>query len=79
LNHLSSIQLNNFRNLAKQEIELCNSTNVFIGANGSGKTNLLESISLLEPGRGFKKKSLETLSEFKNNNPWIVYTKYNQG
>tara|TARA_Y100000590_G_scaffold470730_1_gene668899 strand:- start:15970 stop:17100 length:1131 start_codon:yes stop_codon:yes gene_type:complete len=78
LNHLSSIQLNNFRNLAKQEIELCNSTNVFIGANGSGKTNLLESISLLEPGRGFKKKSLETLSEFKNNNPWIVYTKYNQ-
>ncbi|MBI28546.1 MAG: DNA replication and repair protein RecF [Alphaproteobacteria bacterium MarineAlpha5_Bin11] len=78
MNHLSSIQLNNFRNLAKQEIELCNSTNVFIGANGSGKTNLLESISLLEPGRGFKKKSLETLSEFKNNNPWIVYTKYNQ-
>ena len=48
-----------------------------IGTNGSGKTNFLESISLLEPGKGFRKNSLDKMKKFKQNSPWIIRYKYN--
>ena len=44
-----------------QEIKLSNSINVFIGQNGSGKTNILEGISLLNPGKGFRKNKLNQI------------------
>ena len=40
--------------------------NVLTGTNGSGKTNILESLSLFEKGRGFRKENLKNLVNFNN-------------
>jgi len=44
---LVSLELRNYRNYARLDIEPGERLNVFLGANGQGKTNLLESIALL--------------------------------
>ena len=50
----SSIQLINFRNYQKQNLKLHEGVNVFVGQNGQGKTNLLESVYFLTKGKSFR-------------------------
>jgi len=45
--HLVSLQLRNYRNYQRLDLEPGSRLNVFLGANGQGKTNLLESVALL--------------------------------
>lgn len=47
--------LTNFRNYASLTIEASAQPQVIAGANGSGKTNLLEALSLLSPGQGLRR------------------------
>ncbi len=47
---------------------------VLTGANGSGKTNLLEAVSLLVPGRGLRKAALVDLQNHRAHAPWAVAT-----
>jgi DNA replication and repair protein RecF len=50
---LSRFKLENFRNLAACDLALpAAEVYVLYGQNGAGKTNLLEALSLLSPGRG---------------------------
>ena len=42
-------------------LNLVETSNIFFGLNGSGKTNLLESISQLSKGRGFRNSRIENL------------------
>ena len=44
---LKSLELRNYRNYARLELEPGVGLNLFLGANGQGKTNLLESVALL--------------------------------
>ncbi len=44
---LTSLQLRNYRNYSRLDLEPGARLNVFLGANGEGKTNLLESVALL--------------------------------
>ncbi|TPN40464.1 DNA replication/repair protein RecF [Mesorhizobium sp. B1-1-6] len=53
--HISKLTLTNFRNYAALSVELEPGAVVFSGDNGAGKTNLLEAISLLTPGRGLRR------------------------
>ncbi|WP_184877586.1 DNA replication/repair protein RecF [Mesorhizobium sangaii] len=53
--HISKLTLTNFRNYAGLAIDLVPGAVVFSGDNGAGKTNLLEAISLLTPGRGLRR------------------------
>jgi DNA replication and repair protein RecF len=53
--YISKITLTNFRNYASLTVELSPGPVVFTGDNGAGKTNLLEAISLLTPGRGLRR------------------------
>ena len=53
--HISKLTLTNFRNYATLTIDLAPGAVVFSGENGAGKTNLLEAISLLTPGRGLRR------------------------
>lgn len=53
--HISKLTLTNFRNYASLAIDLSPGAVVFSGDNGAGKTNLLEAISLLTPGRGLRR------------------------
>ena len=44
---LTSLQLRNYRNYARLDLEPGPRLNVFLGDNGQGKTNLLESVAML--------------------------------
>ncbi|MEX2245626.1 MAG: DNA replication/repair protein RecF [Dehalococcoidia bacterium] len=49
--HLTHLSLANFRNYAKQELDLAPGTILLLGENAQGKTNLLEAVALLATGR----------------------------
>ncbi|TGQ88034.1 MULTISPECIES: DNA replication/repair protein RecF [unclassified Mesorhizobium] len=53
--HISKLTLTNFRNYATLAIDVAPGAVVFSGDNGAGKTNLLEAISFLTPGRGLRR------------------------
>ncbi|TIP73610.1 MAG: DNA replication/repair protein RecF [Mesorhizobium sp.] len=53
--YISKLSLTNFRNYETLSIDLDPGAVVFSGDNGAGKTNLLEAISLLTPGRGLRR------------------------
>jgi DNA replication and repair protein RecF len=54
--HLSvaRLKLTNFRSYAGVDLSIGAAPVVLAGANGAGKTNLLDAISLLSPGRGLR-------------------------
>jgi DNA replication and repair protein RecF len=52
---ISRVKLANFRNYDSLSLRLAPSHVVLTGENGAGKTNLLEAISLLSPGRGLRR------------------------
>ena len=57
---LRSIHLENFRSYKKINLKIENNKFIILtGKNGSGKTNLLEAISFLSPGKGFKNCRLD--------------------
>lgn len=76
MSYISSIRLKNFRNLDDQDIQLTSSANILIGSNGAGKTNVLESVSLLSPGRGIKKQLLSKITKNQSKEPWTIFIKY---
>ena len=73
---ISRLRLRNFRNYTQLSLDLRASIVVLSGANGSGKTNLLEAISFLAPGRGLRRSRLrevqktDTVSD--TNTGWVV-------
>ncbi|UYV15323.1 DNA replication/repair protein RecF [Porphyrobacter sp. ULC335] len=59
---LSRISLENFRNHAATTLGETAHFNLLVGENGAGKTNLLEALSLLGPGRGLRRANLGDLA-----------------
>ena len=53
--YISKLTLTNFRNYAALSLDLAPGAVVLSGDNGAGKTNLLEAISFLTPGRGLRR------------------------
>jgi len=53
--YVSKLTLTNFRNYAALSLDLAPGAVVLSGDNGAGKTNLLEAISFLTPGRGLRR------------------------
>ena len=53
--HISKLTLTEFRNYASLSLDLKPGAVVFTGENGAGKTNLLEALSFLTPGRGLRR------------------------
>ena len=52
---ISKLQITNFRNYETASIITESAAPVVLhGANGAGKTNILEAISMLSPGRGLR-------------------------
>ena len=52
--YIKQIKLLNFRNYSKETIKLQKKINLFIGANGQGKTNILEAIYFSITGKSFR-------------------------
>ncbi len=59
---LSRIALENFRNHAATTLAETAHFNLLVGENGAGKTNILEALSLLGPGRGLRRANLGDLA-----------------
>ena len=57
--YIKKLILNNFRNHKNLNLNLKNSSILIYGGNGSGKTNVLEAISLLNQGKGLRKANTE--------------------
>jgi len=51
---LTTLQLTDFRNIVSAQLEFSAGWNLITGANGAGKTSLLEAIYLLAHGRSFR-------------------------
>jgi DNA replication and repair protein RecF len=59
---LASLTLSDFRNHAFSEFADARRFNLLLGENGAGKTNALEAISLLSPGRGMRRAALAEMA-----------------
>ena len=66
------LTLTNFRNYQAATLELGPRPVVLAGANGSGKTNLLEAVSLLAPGQGLRRAAYADLARVPGNASWSV-------
>lgn len=64
---VKKIIIKNYRNFKEAEAELNESLNIFIGDNGQGKTNLMESIYIASIGRTFRLNSESELINFIEN------------
>ena len=58
---LLSLSVQNFRNYDACRIEIDAPKVLLLGENGAGKTNLMEAVSLLAPGRGLRRAKTEHL------------------
>ncbi len=63
-NWIEQISLHQFRNYNSLKVELSPAPVVLVGANGAGKTNLLEAVSLLSPGQGLRRAPSSELARF---------------
>ena len=69
------LQLTDFRNYAALRLDCDPSHIVLTGGNGSGKTNLLEAISFLAPGRGLRRAGLEDPARKDGPGTWSVHAR----
>ena len=67
------LTLTNFRSYHAAQILLERAGPVVLtGANGAGKTNLIEAISLLAPGRGLRRATMEELAFSEGDGAWAI-------
>lgn len=57
------LKLSNFRNYAELTLPLEAGHVVLTGENGSGKTNLIEAVSFLSPGRGLRRSAYDDVAK----------------
>lgn len=69
---LKQLTLTDFRNYERLSLELSGQHLVITGENGAGKTNLLEAISFLSPGRGMRRAVLSDVARAGSANGFAV-------
>jgi DNA replication and repair protein RecF len=70
--HVAALKLTDFRNYAGLTLALDEKSVVLTGQNGAGKTNLLEALSFLSPGRGLRRAALEDVARKDGAGGWAV-------
>jgi DNA replication and repair protein RecF len=66
------LTLTHFRNYRAASLATRGGMVVLVGRNGAGKTNCLEAISLLSPGRGLRRATLENIADNQGDGSWAV-------
>lgn len=69
---VAGLRLTDFRNHAATVLEAGPGHVVLVGENGAGKTNLIEAVSFLSPGRGLRRATLEEPARKGGPGGWIV-------
>src|SRR6516225_11369771 len=64
--------LTNFRSYHAAQLAAGAGPVVLVGANGAGKTNLLEAISFLAPGRGLRRAAPSDIAFSEGERSWAV-------
>lgn len=62
--HIEGVQVRSFRNLSAVDVELGARFNVVAGANGQGKTNLLEALYVLGTSKSFRSSKMTDVVAF---------------
>ncbi|WP_196260378.1 DNA replication/repair protein RecF [Pelagibacterium limicola] len=70
--YISRLRLTSFRNYTSAALDLDHRHVVLVGENGAGKTNLIEAVSLLSPGRGLRRAPFESLALSGSDGMWAV-------
>jgi DNA replication and repair protein RecF len=66
------LSLSNFRSYRAASLAIGKPLVVLVGANGAGKTNILEAISFLSPGRGLRRATLDEVAFNEGDGSWAV-------
>lgn len=69
---LARLGLMDFRNYASASLHLGPESVILNGSNGAGKTNILEAVSLLAPGRGLRGANFAELARLDASSGWSV-------
>lgn len=69
---LARLTVSDFRNYRHCALRLDGRSVVLTGRNGSGKTNILEAISMLTPGRGLRGAAFSDLARLSGDGGWSV-------
>lgn len=69
---VSRLSLTEFRSYAAALVEPANGFVLLSGENGAGKTNLLEAVSLLSPGRGLRGAALSEMARIGGEGGFVV-------
>ncbi len=72
---VNQLTLTDFRNYSHVKLVLEPGLVVLVGENGAGKTNLLEAVSLLAPGRGLRSAPFGELANTQGRGGWAVAAK----
>jgi DNA replication and repair protein RecF len=70
--HISRLRLTHFRSHAGVDINVDCGAVILTGSNGAGKTNILEAISMLAPGRGLRSAQLDDMAATHSDAGWTV-------
>jgi DNA replication and repair protein RecF len=76
---VESLELSSFRSYETFILSAELKPIVLTGPNGVGKTNLLEALSFLIPGRGLRRAKLRDVRQQSHVNPWAVSYHLNDG
>ena len=77
---LASLTIQDFRNYDGCRLEIDAPKVLLLGENGSGKTNLMEAVSLLAPGRGLRRAKAEHLPrQTTGRSDWTVSARVTSG
>jgi DNA replication and repair protein RecF len=71
---IEKLSIEHCRIISQLSIDLSSNFNLILGPNGSGKTSLLEAISLLATGRSFRSRSIHSVVQ-NSRNSTIVHAK----
>src|SRR5947207_16016456 len=66
------LSLTHFRNYHTASLEARGDLIALVGPTGAGKTNCLEAISLLSPGRGLRRATLDDIADNQGDGSWAV-------
>lgn len=70
--YLSALTLSHFRSHRRVELDLDDRPIAIFGSNGAGKTNILEAISMLSPGRGLRRARADEIARAPEAVGWKV-------
>ncbi len=76
---IARLTINNFRNIQSASMHVTPQCVIVTGANGAGKTNCLEAVSLLAPGKGLRGAVAADLTGHGTAGGWSVSARLNAG